>query len=52
MNIDTAFVIGDSHIVCEDYTTSYQKDDKCGIILCDGCSSSEMVDVSNLVRVR
>jgi len=45
MHIDTAFVIGDSHLVCEDYTTSYQKDDKCSIILCDGCSSSEMVDV-------
>jgi hypothetical protein len=45
MNIDTAFVIGDSHLVCEDYPTSYQKDDKCGVILCDGCSSSEMVDV-------
>lgn len=45
MNIDTAFVIGDSHLVCEDYPTSYQKDDRYGVILCDGCSSSEMVDV-------
>lgn len=45
MNIDTAFIIGDSHLVCEDYPSSYQKNDKCGVILCDGCSSSEMVDV-------
>ncbi len=41
MNTDSAFTIGDSHLVCEDYAISGGD----YAIVCDGCSSSEMTDV-------
>lgn len=45
INSDSAFTIGDSHIVCEDYTITASDEDGQYIVLCDGCSSSEMTDV-------
>lgn len=42
---DSAFYIGKSHDICEDYVTKFSALNKNQIVLCDGCSSSDMVDV-------
>jgi hypothetical protein len=45
MNTDTAFVIGNTHTVCQDYATHLSAEGENQIIICDGCSSSPMTDV-------
>lgn len=45
INSDSAFTIGNSHIVCEDYAVTSNDEDGHYMVLCDGCSSSEMTDV-------
>lgn len=45
MHADSAFYIGKTHTVCEDYVTTYTKTGTTQVVLCDGCSSSKMVDV-------
>lgn len=45
MHSDAAFYIGKSHAICQDYVTNFSARNKTQVVLCDGCSSSEMVDV-------
>jgi len=46
MNTDTAFTIGSSHEICQDYTFSRAPGPEgTHMIICDGCSSSKMTDV-------
>jgi len=45
MNSDAAFIKGDSHLICEDYATNYTSQNNLQVVLCDGCSSSQMTDV-------
>ncbi|MDD5589173.1 MAG: protein phosphatase 2C domain-containing protein [Candidatus Nanoarchaeia archaeon] len=45
MDIDSAFSIGSSHIVCQDYAIA--DNDSKSIIVCDGCSSSENTDIGS-----
>lgn len=45
MHCDSAFYIGRTHDICEDYVTTYSENGSNHVVLCDGCSSSEMVDV-------
>lgn len=42
---DSAFYIGKTHDICEDYVTTFSAENQSHVVLCDGCSSSEMVDV-------
>jgi hypothetical protein len=41
LNIDSTFIMGNSHQVCEDYTINNDTT----MVLCDGCSSSPNTDV-------
>jgi hypothetical protein len=45
MHSDSAFTIGDSHLICEDYAMNLQVEGNHHIAVCDGCSSSEMTDI-------
>lgn len=45
MNLDSAFTIGSSHPVCQDYAIT--DNDSESIIICDGCSSSENTDIGS-----
>lgn len=46
MNQDCYFEIGHSHTICEDYALAGEINDKLSYaIVCDGCSSSDNVDV-------
>lgn len=45
MITDCAFTKGYSHQVCQDYCTDFSPHGINQLVLCDGCSSSKMVDV-------
>jgi hypothetical protein len=45
MNIDASFVIGNSHIICQDYAYCSMIEDRAYIIVSDGCSSSPHTDL-------
>jgi len=45
MQIDAAFVIGDSHTVCQDYASAFTVEDRAYIMVSDGCSSSPYTDI-------
>lgn len=45
MHSDSSFMIGDSHLVCEDYAMNITVEGNHHIVVCDGCSSSQMTDV-------
>ena len=45
MNIDAAFVIGDTHTVCQDYAFSLMIEDRGYLMVSDGCSSSPHTDI-------
>ncbi len=48
MNTDSAFVIGKTHSVCQDYVVATP----CGVILSDGCSSSPDTDIGSRLLVK
>ena len=52
MNIDAAFVIGDTHTVCQDYASSLVVEDRAYLIVSDGCSSSPHTDIGARILVR
>lgn len=45
MNLDAAFVIGDTHTVCQDYAFSLMIEDRGYLMVSDGCSSSPHTDM-------
>jgi hypothetical protein len=45
MNADSTYWIGKDHTICEDYSLSGVNSNLAYAIVCDGCSSSEDVDV-------
>jgi hypothetical protein len=47
MNSDSAFIIGDSHEICEDYTYSSEG----SIYVADGCSSATNTDIGSRILV-
>ncbi len=55
MNTDCSFKIGKSHLICEDYALNLKMGTRFGVVLSDGCSSSDFADVGariwcNLVK--
>jgi len=47
-NTDSAFTIGATHKICQDYAESYQK----FVLLSDGCSSAKLTDFGSRLLVR
>jgi len=45
VNSDSAFTIGNNHLICEDYAITDSDEDSQYTVVCDGCSSSSMTDV-------
>ena len=52
MNSDSAFVIGSTHAVCEDYAVCWNSIDKTYALIADGCSSSKDTDIGARVFLR
>jgi hypothetical protein len=42
---DSAFTIGKTHNICQDYAINLSNEEGQAIIVCDGCSSSHLTDV-------
>jgi len=45
MEIDSLFLKGTGHTICQDYTTHWQTPQITAAILCDGCSGSPKTDI-------